>query len=186
LSGKLLIINFFQLLNFAFLRRIRGVELSTFLLLESLGFDFSPEKIGSDVIVLVLPSCKLIWVIGSSFCVTKFLPVHRLDRRHPEDVFQVFWPHMARTFSRCYGHLEDGEEVNVFTEVIPHAGRRIRVPTRVIRAPTSPPSGSLLERRSICRPDLDLGALRYMRERLTLAIPSRQVIHPLGIFLFCL
>jgi len=83
---------------------------------------------------------------------------------------------MARTFSRCYGHLEDGEEVNVFTEVIPYAGRRIRVPTRVIRTPTSPPSGSLLERRSICRPDLDLGALRYMRERLTLAIPSRQVI----------
>ncbi len=85
---------------------------------------------------------------------------------------------MARTFSRCYGHLEDGEEVNVFTEVIPHAGRRIRVPTRVIRAPSSPPSGSLLERRSICRPDLDLGALRYMRERLTLALPSRQVSDP--------
>ncbi len=109
--------------------------------------------------------------------------VYRLDRRHPEDVFQVFWPHMARTFSRCYGHLEDGEEVNVFTEVIPYAGRRIRVPTRVTRAPTSPPSGSLLERRSICHPDLDLGALRYMRERLTLAIPSRQVICFLGSFL---
>jgi hypothetical protein len=178
------ITSFFQLLNPAFLRRFIGVEFSTFLLLELSGFDFSSGKIGGDVIALVLPSCNLVWIIGSSLMWLKFFPVHRLDRRHPEDVFQVFWPHMARTFSRCYGHLEDGEEVNVFTEVIPYAGRRIRVPTRVLRTPTSPPSGSLLERRSICRPDLDLGALRYMRERLTLAIPSRQVIHSLGVFLF--
>jgi hypothetical protein len=137
------------------------------------------------VVALVASFCNLAWVTQVFSCVARLIfRFYRLDRRHPEDVFQVFWPHMARTFSRCYGHLEDGEEVDVFTEVIPYAGRRIRVPTRVTRTPTSPPSGSLLERRSICRPDLDLGALRYMRERLTLAIPSRQVIYSLGVVPF--
>jgi hypothetical protein len=109
----------------------------------------------------------------------------RLDRRHPQDVFDVFWPRLAGLFARCHGHTADGEAVNVFTEVVPRARHRSLTvpPSRQESAP--PPSQSLLERRLAGRPDLDVGALRHLRDSLTLAIPSRQVSDP-GFFLLFL
>ena len=104
-----------------------------------------------------------------------FILIVRLDRRHPGDVFEVFWPRLARLFSKCYGHTADGVEIDVFVEVVPRSGRCARTTSPVDPAPSVPSSCSLLDRRLAARPDLDLGALRHLRERLTLAIPSRQV-----------
>jgi hypothetical protein len=100
-----------------------------------------------------------------------FLCWFRLDRRHPKDVFDVFWPRLAGLFARCHGHTADGEEVNVFTEIVPRARHR----SMAVPRPAPVPPSSLLERRLAGRPDLDLGALRHLRDSLTLAIPSRQV-----------
>ncbi len=116
-----------------------------------------------------------------SFCVLRLtliftlILIVRLDRRHPGDVFEVFWPRLARFFSKCYGHTADGVEIDVFAEVVPRSGRRVRATSPLDTAPSVPSSCSLLDRRLAARPDLDLGALRHLRERLTLAIPSRQV-----------
>jgi hypothetical protein len=100
----------------------------------------------------------------------------RLDRRHPRDVFEVFWPRLAHLFARCHGHTASGEEVNVFTEVVPRVRRRtVAVPPSGPEA-ASPSPSSLLDRRLAGRSDLDLGTLRHLRDSLTLAIPSRQVI----------
>jgi hypothetical protein len=107
-----------------------------------------------------------------------FICCFRLDRRHPKDVFDVFWPRLAGLFARCHGHTADGEAVNVFTEVVPRAGRRTGVVPPSVPEVSPSSSSSLLERRLVGRPDLDLGALRHLRERLTLAIPSRQVSAP--------
>jgi hypothetical protein len=107
-----------------------------------------------------------------------FVCCFRLDRRHPKDVFDVFWPRLANLFARCHGHTASGEAVNVFTEVVPHARHRtVTVPASAPESAPSP-SPSLLERRLAGRPDLDLGALRHLRDSLTLAIPSRQVSDP--------
>jgi hypothetical protein len=118
---------------------------------------------------------------ANEFCVLRLILLFvlilivRLDRRHPGDVFEVFWPRLARLFSKCYGHTADGVEIDVFAEVVPRSGRRVRtVPPLGPEVPVSS-SCSLLDRRLAARPDLDLGALRHLRERLTLAIPSRQV-----------
>jgi len=98
----------------------------------------------------------------------------------------VFWPRLARLFAKCYGHTADGEEVDVFAEVVPRSGRRTgAAPPSAPEVPVSS-SCSLLERRLVVRPDLDLGALRHLRERLTLAIPSRQVSDPGFVFYFSL
>jgi hypothetical protein len=122
------------------------------------------------------------WLLPSScgsFTKSFFLFLSlRLDRRHPGDVFDVFWPRLARFFAKCYGHTADGEAVNVFTEVVPRAGRRTGVAPPSAPETSASSSSSLLEQRLIVRPDLDLGALRHLRERLTLAIPSRQVSDP--------
>jgi len=99
----------------------------------------------------------------------------RLGRRHPEDVFRVFWPHLTRFFSRCYGHLPSGDEVNVFTEVVPRAGRRNRADHPAVQEAAASPPSSLLERRLACRPDLDADILWSVRERLVLSLPPRQV-----------
>ena len=122
-----------------------------------------------------------LYVGQMKFCVLRLtllfilILIVRLDRRHPGDVFEVFWPRLARLFSKCYGHTADGVEIDVFAEVVPRSGRRVRtVPPLGPEVPVSS-SCSLLDRRLAARPDLDLGALRHLRERLTLAIPSRQV-----------
>jgi hypothetical protein len=99
----------------------------------------------------------------------------RLDRRHPRDVFEVFWPRLAHFFARCHGHTSSGEEVNVFTDVVPRARHRTVIVPSAAPVSTPSPSPSLLERRLGGRPDLDLGTLRHLRDSLTLAIPSRQV-----------
>jgi hypothetical protein len=66
--------------------------------------------------------------------------------------------------------------VNVFTEVVPRVRRRtVAVPPSGPEA-ASPSPPSLLDRRLAGRLDLDLGTLRHLRDSLTLAIPSRQVI----------
>ncbi len=101
--------------------------------------------------------------------------VSRLDRRHPQDVFDVFWPRLAGLFARCHGHTADGEAVNVFTEIVPRARCRSMTVPRSVPTSAPVPSSSLLERRLAGRPDLDLGVLRHLRDSLTLAIPSRQV-----------
>jgi hypothetical protein len=108
----------------------------------------------------------------------------RLDRRHPGDVFEVFWPRLAGLFAKCYGHTADGVEIDVFAEVVPRSGRRARtIPPLSPALPVSS-SCSLLDRRLVSRPDLDLGALRHLRERLTLAIPSRQVSDPMVVIVY--
>ncbi len=104
--------------------------------------------------------------------------VSRLDRRHPKDVFEVFWPRLAHLFARCHGHTSSGEEVNVFTDIVPRARHRTVIVPPSAPEPISSPPPSLLERCLAGRPDLDLGALRYLRDSLTLAIPSRQVSDP--------
>jgi hypothetical protein len=112
-----------------------------------------------------------------------FICCFRLDRRHPKDVFDVFWPRLAGLFARCHGHTTDGEAVNVFTEVVPRARHRtLTVPPSAPESALSS-SPSLLERRLAGRPDLDIGALRHLRDSLTLAIPSQQVSDP-GSFSF--
>jgi hypothetical protein len=96
----------------------------------------------------------------------------------------VFWPRLARLFAKCYGHTADGVEVDVFAEVVPRSGRRVRTTSPLDPAPPVSSSCSLLDRRLAARPDLDLGALRHLRERLTLAIPSRQVSESMVMILY--
>jgi hypothetical protein len=117
-------------------------------------------------------SCYLLQL---SHLVSISIIAFRLGRRHPEDVFRVFWPHLTRFFSRCYGHLPSGDEVNVFTEVVPRAGRRNRADHPAVQEAAASPPSSLLERRLACRPDLDADILWSVRERLVLSLPPRQV-----------
>jgi hypothetical protein len=115
------------------------------------------------------PSCGLVHLSPLFVCCV------RLDRRHPKDVFDVFWPRLANLFARCHGHTASGEAVNVFTEVVPRARHHTVTVPPSAPEPASSPSPSLLARCLAGRPDLDLGALRHLRDSLTLAIPSRQV-----------
>jgi hypothetical protein len=106
---------------------------------------------------------------------------------HPRNVRLFLWPPLPTIFSGCWGHHADGSPVDPLEEVVsrPSAWRRRSVPDPRGAAPArssrvvnniSPSPPSLLERRLAGRTDLDLGALRHLRDSLTLAIPSRQVI----------